>query len=323
MKALVYTGTMQSEIRDVAEPEPGSGQAVVDLAFCGLCGSDMHAWHGHDERRVPPLVLGHEAVGTVATGAMAGQRVAVNPLMTCGGCPACRRGDEHLCPERSLVGLRVPGGFAERLAVDSGNLYPIGDGLGFETAVLAEPLACAVHAVRLGPLERTGAEVVVLGGGAIGLLAAYFYRHLGFRSVSIAEANPRRRAAVGKLGLGEVYDPMETAPEGVDIVFDAVGSGATRKAASEMVRPGGTIVHIGLQDNAEGLDTRRITLQEVAFTGSYAYRNSDFEESLALLDGGAVDPSGWMEFRPLDDGAEAFHAVHEGRAPAKIVFDTS
>ena len=323
MKALVYTGTMQAEIRDVPEPEPGPGQVLVDLAYCGLCGSDMHAWHGHDERRVPPLVLGHEAVGTALTGDMAGRRVAVNPLMTCGNCRPCHRGNEHLCAKRELIGMKVPGAFAERLAIDAVNLYPIGDGLDFGTAALAEPFACAIHAVRLGPLESTDREVTVLGGGAIGLLAACFYRHLGFKSVLIAETNPHRRAGLEKLGLAEVYDPAGTSPGQVDIVFDAVGSGATRKAASALARPGGTIIHIGLQDNMEGLDTRRVTLQEIAFIGSYCYRNSDFEEALALLDGGAIGSDGWTEIRPLDEGADAFLSVHEGRAPAKIILQTA
>ena len=322
MKALVYTGTMATEIRDVPEPEPGPGQVLVDLAYCGLCGSDMHAWHGRDERRVPPLVLGHEAVGTATTGDMAGRRVAVNPLMTCGDCGPCHRGNEHLCAGRELIGMKVPGAFAERLAVDAVNLYPIGDGLGFEMAALAEPLACAIHAVRLGPLEPAGREVAILGGGAIGLLAAHFYRHLGFTAVRIAETNARRRAGLAKLGLGEVYDPLEGGPGGADIVFDAVGSGATRKAASSLARPGGTIVHIGLQDSLEGLDTRRVTLQEIAFVGSYCYRNSDFEEALALLDAGAVETEGWTEIRPLDEGGDAFLAVHEGRAPAKVILET-
>ena len=313
---------MQSEIREVPDPEPGQGEVLVDLAYCGLCGSDMHGWHGQDARRVPPLVLGHEAVGTVASGPMAGQRVAVNPLVSCGECPECLNANEHLCRSRQLLGLHRQGAFAERLAIGETNLYPIGDGLEFETAVLAEPLACAVHAVRVGPVDRIDREVAILGGGAIGLLAANVYRHLGFRNVSIAEKNPKRRKALAKLGLAEVFDPAESSPGEVDIVFDAVGKGATRAASSALARPGGTIVHIGLEDELEGLDTKRITLQEITFTGTYAYRNSDFDEALAMLDGGAVDPEGWTEYRPLAKGPDAFHAVHEGRAPAKIVMRT-
>ena len=170
MKALVYTGTQMSEIRDVDMPIAGDNQVLVDLTFCGICGSDMHAWHGHDERRVPPLVLGHEAVGIVQTGALAGKRVAINPLMTCGDCDCCNRGDEHLCPSRELIGMRVPGAFAEKLAIDSGNLTVIDDDLPFAEAALAEPLACSVHAVRLARQlagDHRDAAIVVLGGGRL------------------------------------------------------------------------------------------------------------------------------------------------------------
>ena len=122
MKALVYTGTNASELRDVEAPVAAGGQSIVDLSFCGICGSDMHAWHGHDERRIPPLVLGHEAVGTALTGPLSGQRVAINPLMTCNECPACNSGNHHLCGTRELIGMRHPGAFAEQVMVPDANL---------------------------------------------------------------------------------------------------------------------------------------------------------------------------------------------------------
>ena len=129
MRALVYTGTQLSEIRDVPTPVCDREQVVVDLAFCGICGSDMHAWHGHDERRVPPLVLGHEAVGVANDGPLQGQRVAINPLMACGACVSCLSGNEHLCAERELIGMRVPGAFAEKVAIKAQNLTTLpGDG---------------------------------------------------------------------------------------------------------------------------------------------------------------------------------------------------
>ena len=149
MKALVYTDTQTTEIRNEPAPLAAAGQVVIDIAYCGICGSDMHAWHGHDARRIPPLILGHEIVGTVKEGALKGKRVAVNPLMTCGSCEACRSGLEHLCHVRELLGMRVPGGFAEQVAVNESNVTVIADHLTFDEAALAEPLACAVHAVRL------------------------------------------------------------------------------------------------------------------------------------------------------------------------------
>jgi len=328
VKALVYTGVQQAEIRDVPLPEPGAGQVVVDLAFCGLCGSDMHAWHGHDERRVPPLVLGHEAVGVVEDGRLKGQRVAINPLMTCGACPACLNGREHLCPKRELIGMRVPGAFADKVAIAERNLSPIPDHLSFRAAALAEPLACSVHGVRLALEDAAhdpASSVVILGGGAIGLLAAFVFRHEGFEHVRIAETSPHRRALLEELGLATTYDPREETPppDSADIIYDAVGSKLTRAAASYLARPGGTIVHIGLQDMEGGLDTRKLTLQEIRFRGTYCYQERDFAGALDLLARGIVSGDGWAEIRPLDEGAGAFMDVHNGTAPPKIILETT
>jgi len=328
VKALFYTGVRQSEIREVDLPRPGPGQVVVDLAFCGLCGSDMHAWHGHDERRVPPLVLGHEAVGMVEDGQFKGKRVAINPLMTCGGCPACLGGREHLCPSRELIGMRVPGAFAEKVAIAERNLTVLPDHLSFAEAALAEPLACSVHGVRLALESRAPdpeAAVVILGGGAIGLLAAFVFRHEGFANIRIAETSPHRRALVEDLGLAVTYDPREHTPpdNSADIIYDAVGSRLTRAASSALARPGGTIVHIGLQDNEGGLDTRKLTLQEISFRGTYCYQAMDFASALDLLARGIVTGAGWAEIRPLDDGAGAFRDVHDGIAPPKIILETT
>ena len=323
MKALVYTGTNASEIRDVEVPEAGAGQCIVDVTFCGICGSDMHAWHGHDERRIPPLVLGHEAVGIARSGLHAGARVAINPLISCGKCRACASGDRHLCASRELIGMRYPGAFAEQVMIPESNLTRLDDHLSFQDAALAEPLAVAVRTVGLA--ESGGAtrdsRSVILGGGAIGLLCAKVVKAGGYAPPRIAETNSLRRAMLEGLGLGDCYDPRDGGPDegSVDLVIDAVGMGATRAAASAMVRPGGVIVHVGLQDNEPGLDTRRITLQEIAFLGAYCYRDDDFAEALALLTRGKVSGDGWAEIRPLDDGADAFIDIDQGRAPPKII----
>ena len=327
MKALVYTGTNASEIRDVETPVAGTGQSIVDVAFCGICGSDMHAWHGHDERRIPPLVLGHEAVGIVRSGPRQGARVAINPLMSCGSCQACTSGNRHLCATRELIGMRYPGAFAEQVLIPDANLTQLDDGLSFQDAALAEPLAVAVRTVGLG--EAGGAtgdsRSVILGGGAIGLLCAQVMKARGYAPPRIAETNRLRRDMLEGLGLGETYDPREGGPEdgSVDLVIDAVGMGATRAAASAMARPGGVIVHVGLQDSEPGLDTRRITLQEIAFLGAYCYRDDDFAMAIELLTSGQVSGEGWAEIRHLDDGADAFIDIDQGRAPPKIILSNS
>lgn len=325
MKALYYTGTQQMEIRQTNLPEARAGQSVIRVSHSGICGSDMHAWHGHDARRVPPMILGHEAVGVAEDGPHAGRRVAINPLMSCGVCRFCLSGDSHICPERALIGLKDPGAYAERVAVATDNLTVLPDSLAFDQAVLAEPLAVCVHAVRVGYERHAGAAetVAVLGGGAIGLLAARVYLHRGVGTVWIAESNPVRRKMLEQVLDARVYDPAAVGPEAesIDMVFDAVGSGRTRAAASALVRPGGTIVHTGLQDSAEGLDTRRITLQEIAFVGTYCYQPVDFAAGLDLLAAGHVTRDGWSEIRPLDAGAQSFQDIHDGNAPPKIILD--
>ena len=328
MRALVYTGTQLSEIRNVPAPVCDREQVVVDLAFCGICGSDMHAWHGHDERRAPPLVLGHEAVGVANDGPLQGQRVAINPLMACGACVSCLSGNEHLCAKRELIGMRVPGAFAEKVAIKAQNLTILPDDLSFVEAALAEPLACSVHAVRLVLQladDDQAATIAILGGGAIGLLAGKVFLAYGYHNIGIAEPNPLRRSVLEKLGNFNTFDPTKSnqCPQNVDMIIDAVGSGTTRRTASAMVRPGGVIIHIGLQDNLDGLDARRITLQEITFKGTYCYRNDDFAEALRLLHDGAVSGSGWVDVRPLADGAKAFQDIHNGTAPPKIILDIS
>lgn len=328
MKALVYTDTQMSEIQEVEAPTVGENEALVDIAFCGICGSDMHAWHGHDERRIPPLVLGHEAVGIVRTGNLTGKRVAINPLMTCGDCIFCNSGNEHLCLKRELIGMRVPGAFSERLTIDERNLNVIADNLSFTEAALAEPLACSVHAVRIAldlSGQDFGSNFVVIGGGAIGLLAALVLKAYGYNNIWLAETNYFRLEILKKIGDIEAYDPLNTASPSaeIDVIIDAVGSGATRKMASNLVQPGGTIVHIGLQDNIAGLDARRLTLQEIKFQGTYCYRNDDFSEALTLLAMGKVNGNGWVEIRSLNEGAQSFVDIHKGNAPPKIILQTS
>ena len=323
MRALFYTGTQQMEVRDTADATPLNGEVIVDIAHCGICGSDMHAYHGHDPRRVPPMILGHEAVGIVRSGSMAGQRVAINPLLPCGTCAYCTRGDVHLCTTRDLVGIAHAGAYAEAVAVPEANLSVLPDHLDFATASLAEPLACGVHGIRRG-FESFGrapgdTRVAVLGGGAIGLLAAKVYAHQGVKELWIAETNPLRRKQLETSIDARAYDPREGGPEEVDLVFDAVGSGITRAAASAMVSHGGMIVHIGLQDSEPGLDTRRLTLQEIGFLGVYCYQPEDFAASLSLLADGHVTRDGWSEIRPLSEGPKSFSDIHDGNAPPKII----
>ena len=177
MKALVYQGEKTLAFGDVATPQPGDDEVVVAIDSVGICGSDMHAFLGHDERRPAPLILGHEAAGVVTAGALAGQRVTINPLVHCGACPACLSGRQNICPDRQIISMPPrEGAFAQQVAIPQGNVVTVPDHVSLEAASLTEPIACGWHATRLAgqasavPLAE--ASVLVLGGGAIGVGAA-------------------------------------------------------------------------------------------------------------------------------------------------------
>lgn len=321
MKALVYTAPEMLEFRDMPDPAPDETHHLVRIDSVGICGSDMHAYLGHDERRPAPLILGHEAAGVAADG----RRFTVNPLVTCGTCDWCREGRDNLCPNRQIISMMPrEGAFAEQLAMPEGNLIKIPSGVPTEKAALAEPIACGWHAVRLAreaskrPIEDS--ICLAIGGGAIGLGAALSFIAQGAKEVWLAETNPVRRAVVEKVAGISVFDPTtDKAPE-AQLVVDGVGFDATRALASAAVAGGGVISHIGLGSATGGLDIRRMTLWEIAFIGTYTYTMQDFRETAAAIFDGRLGDLDWIEVRALADGAQAFADIKAGVAAApKIV----
>jgi threonine dehydrogenase-like Zn-dependent dehydrogenase len=288
----------------------------------------MHAYHGFDPRRPPPLILGHEAAGTIVDGPRQGERVTINPLVVDPNCAYAREGRWHLSPQRQIISMPPrPGAFAEYVCVPDRNAVLVPAGLPIEHAALAEPIAVSWHAVRLG-VERlhrplAACKVVVQGGGAIGLTSALVARHFGAQDIRVGETNPLRRNALSASEGFAVYEPgsaEQPADNSVDLIIDAVGAAATRADASRLVRPGGVIIHLGLLPGIDGLDVRKITLQEVTFMGSYCYTPRDFEETVAALAQRAFGGLGWFEERPLAEGGAAFADIDAGRTPAsKIV----
>ena len=327
MKALVYTAPNEVTYRDEPEPAFDEGDVLIAVDAVGICGSDLHAYHGHDPRRVPPLILGHELVGRVLEGPGKGRRVTVNPLITCGHCEYCVQGRDNLCANRTMIGMTRAGGFAERVATAARSVIDIPQDMDTRAAALTEPAATAVHAINLSmkSLARPLPEcrVLVLGGGAIGMLSALLLRSYGVRQVSVAETNPLRRASLEKSAGVAAFDPRGKggpAAGSMDYVIDAVGAKATRGAAFEAVKPGGVIMHVGLQDWASEIDMRKLTLAEVTLLGTYTYTTADLRATVALLHQGSFGDLAWVEERPLAEGAAAFRDLHEGRtAAAKLV----
>jgi alcohol dehydrogenase len=329
MKALVYTANEEMTYRDEPEPVPGHGDALIAIESVGICGSDMHAYLGHDERRVPPLILGHEAVGTVLEGSSAGQRVVLNPLITCGVCDECLGGRQNLCASRDLIGMYRAGAFAEKIAIPEQNLISVPEGMPGEHAALTEPGATGLHAVLLAervvsrPLSESRA--LVIGAGSVGLLTALILRDKGVGEIVLAETNALRRELVEQHCDFKLLDPTREKPaeQHFDCVFDAVGGAVTREQAVIATRSGGVIVHIGLMDNKGSMDVRAMTLREITFIGTYTYTPVDLRATLAKLNSGALGSLGWIEQRPLDAGAAAFADLLQGKCAApKIVLST-
>lgn len=325
MKALVYEGPERLSFRDMPDPVAPEGHHLIRVDSVGICGSDMHAFLGHDERRPAPLVLGHEAAGQVVGGPRDGERVTINPLVTCGRCPACLAGRNNLCPERQIISMPPrEGAFAEYVCLPDENLVTVPDGVSFEKASLAEPIACGWHACRLGfaslGMAPEESKCLVLGGGAIGLGAALVAKALGSRQVHVVEPIADRARIVAAAGEFAVTDPDELSESGFDLVIDGVGFEGTRAAASAAVRPGGTIMHIGLGQSAGGLDIRRMTLQEITFIGTYTYTPQDFRDTAAAIFDGRLGPLDWPETRALSDGQRAFDGIRSGEVAApKII----
>lgn len=327
MKALVYTDTKEMTYRDEPLPTQREGDVILEVNAAAICGSDMHAYHGHDERRIPPLILGHEVCGTVLDGKHAGKRMVINPLMTCGVCLDCQTGRSNLCSERELIGMYLQGAFAEQVAIDERNLLEIPEDMDPISASVTEPTATALHAIAL--IERIAyrplseMRCLVLGGGAIGLLAALILKAKGCTQIDLAETNSLRRESIDSQHCCKTYNPITNiAPHTgeYDVVLDCVGSGITRASSCEAVRPGGIISHVGLQDSKEGIDSRKITLQEVTFLGNYCYTTADMKASIDMLYQNRLGDLSWIDVRPMSAGAEAFSDLHNGLVgAAKIV----
>ncbi|MEL6564100.1 MAG: alcohol dehydrogenase catalytic domain-containing protein [Pseudomonadota bacterium] len=317
MQALVYEGVETLVMRAVPKPVPAAGQSLVRIEASGICGSDMHAYLGHDDRRPAPLILGHEAAGVIEGGARHSTRVTINPLVSNPTSTASRAGRENLCPERMIISMPPrEGAFAQYVVMRDENLIEVPDHVALDKAALAEPLSVSWHSARLGlvALDRAlGHNALIIGGGAIGLAAALALKAQGLDDVTIAEPNAARRAY-----LRDACDQnaVSSGAGPYAMVVDAVGYAATRASASALCAPGGVIVHIGLGEDTGGLDIRRMTLQEITFIGTYAYTPADFRDTCAAIFDGRLGPLDWTAARPLTEGADAFAEIRAGSIAA-------
>jgi L-iditol 2-dehydrogenase len=330
MKALVYLGPRVMELRDAPDPSPGPGEVVIATSAAAVCGSDLHGFREASPRRIPPLIMGHEAVGVIDEAGdgvepgRVGERVVLSPILPCGSCEACRDGRTNVCPNGRLVGREMTGGFASRFAVPAAAAVPIAASVPDDLATLTEPLANAVHVTARS--VRSGDDVLVIGAGPIGVLMARMALEQSARTVYSTDPVPSRLAFARAQGATPLDgdDPEAALREatdgrGVDVVIDAAGFEATWALGLRVVRPGGRIEAVGLGMPAGTVDFFAIAGKEIQVTGSFAWTDGDFARALAMIEGGTIDTSGWFTTVPLADGQRAFEELVDTSDRFKVV----
>lgn len=335
MKAVVWNGPEEMTVEQVEGPTLEPGTVIVRPKAAGICGSEIEGYLGRMGNRTPPLVMGHEFAGTVAEVGegvdedLLGRVVAVNPLSSDGTCPLCRTGHTNLCPNRTLIGIHSPGGFAEYTLAPVENVYPLPDGVEARTGALAEPLANGVHAARLGIAGHPVEHAVVVGAGTIGLMCLQAAVLEGIPNVSAVEPHEARREQALNLGATTVYASGEEAREalegpteglGADLVLDAVGAGVTRRMALDLMRPGGRTVFVGLHDDDTTLGFHGVVRGQLDLQGSYAYTAGDYEQALEWLVAGKAGIGELPPVLPLEDGPGAFAELVMGPSAKIKVF---
>jgi L-iditol 2-dehydrogenase len=337
MKALVHTAPLRLEYVDWPLPEIGPHDVLVRVAAVAICGSDVHGYTGSTGRRIPPIVMGHEASGVVETvgsaveGWRPGDRVTFDSTVYCNDCPACRSGRMNLCENRRILGVSTPafrrdGAMAEFLAVPNWTLHRLPDKLSFEEAALVEPAAVAMHAVRITPIE-SGDVVVVVGAGAIGLLTLQAAKIRGAGRVVAIDVRDERLTLAKLLGAdlvvnSETSDPGEalrtaTGRPTAPVVLEAVGIGKTVQMATDLTAPGGNLTLIGNVQPTIEQNLQAIVSKELTIRGSAASAG-EYPTCLALLASGRLRTRPLISrVMPLADGQEAFDAL--GRSDSGLI----
>ncbi len=331
MKAAVFRGSNQPlDVTEVPTPDPGPGEALIRVAGCGMCHTDLHYLdHGVKTFKEPPLILGHEAAGTVeglgdgANGVAEGDRVLVPAVLSCGQCGFCRRGRENLCDHMVMPGNNIDGAYAEYMTVAASQLIALPDSLDLERAcVIADAISTPYHAVKHRGRVRTGDVVAVVGCGGVGLNVVQCATVAGARVIAI-DLNERRLEAARDLGAVETINP-ETVERldkhvrrltggGVDVAFEAIGNPATMRMAYGLLRRGGRLCVIGYSHEDVSLSAAKLMYHELEVVGSLGCGGGEYPEIIGLVEAGRLqlDPivSGTL---PLDEINDGFDRLRRG-----------
>jgi (R,R)-butanediol dehydrogenase/meso-butanediol dehydrogenase/diacetyl reductase len=341
MQVGLVTGKQTLELREMPQPVPATGKAVVDIAYCGICGTDLHAYQSGEPYN--PAICGHEwtgrvsAVGRDVRGLREGDRVAIGAATACGVCATCRRGDAAHC-ETAFAGMigvgplaATHGGFASAIAIDASRLYRVQDSIDDVAAAILEPATVAVHAVRRTDI-RLGDSVVVLGAGPIGLLVLQAARAAGAGTVVLVEPQRSRRELGGKLGADKLIDPTSTdtaeavnahiGAQGADVVFECAGIPRTIEQSASLVRRGGVVSLVGVPNRPAQIQAAEWLIKEVRLTTSLAYLREEFDVAQGLVADGRIRcvalHTSTVSLRQLRD---AFARLSDAPQEVKVLVD--
>jgi L-iditol 2-dehydrogenase len=329
VKALLLSEYKHLEIAHLPDPQPGHGEVVISVAACGICGSDVHGYDGSSGRRIPPIVMGHEAAGTIAalgagvSGFTEGERVTFDSTIFCGACTSCLRGDVNLCDHRQVLGVscaefRRPGAFAEYVAVPSRTLYRLPENLSFAEAAMLEAVSVALHGVSLAQVSADS-TALVLGAGMIGLLTLQALRAAGCSRIFVADLDSTRLKLARGVGATAVLSPDANVVEqvmqltggtGVDLAFEAVGRNETVKASIDSVRKGGTVVLVGNISPEVTLPLQKVVTRQIRLQGSCASAG-EYPRAIELLANGAIQVKPLITaIAPLAEGPRWFERLY-------------
>ncbi len=342
MKALLLSEYNQLDIADLPAPVPGVDEILVRVAACGICGSDVHGYDGTSGRRIPPIVMGHEAAGVVAAAGSGvskfkpGDRVTFDSTVYCGHCEFCLRGDINLCNNRQVIGVscgdfRRAGAFAEFVVVPQRIAYHLPDALEFQQAAMLEAVSVALHAVRVSEMKG-GETVLVIGAGMIGLLTLQAAKAAGASRVLVAdidrsrlktaEKHRRRRNAAAFRSRAGAGDLPAHGGRGVDLVLEAVGRDETIAAAIASVRKGGTVTLIGNISPEVKIPLQVVVSRQIRLQGSCA-SSGEYPQAMELMANGQIQVKQLITaVAPLSEGPQWFARLHAGEPNLmKVVLD--
>ncbi|MBB3664236.1 2-desacetyl-2-hydroxyethyl bacteriochlorophyllide A dehydrogenase [Prauserella sediminis] len=319
VKEIRFPDVGEVEVGEVADnPRPGLGEALVAPSYVGICGSDLHVYAGRHPFVRPPVVTGHESIGEVlaigdgVTGIDRGERVLINPLVHCGQCAACAAGALNTCESARVLGFKLPGTARTRTVQDASRLHRVPDAVATDVACLAEPLATAVHAVGRTHGPPALENVLVIGGGCIGLAVLLAARAHGAGRITLVEPVAAKRDLASRLGADRVVEPERLGElAGFTTAFDCVAGADTLRAAVAGTRGGGRVVVVGVPSRTElDLPLPRMQRFEVDLVGSGMYLPADIDSALSLIADGAIDPRPLISrCFPLADASSAYPAA--------------